>query len=96
MSLLHPSYPAPRYFGEKGEVSARFRPAATEPEFVSEPGGTTYHYLSTATSTDGEYGLYRVEMGPEAGGPTRTSTRRCRRRSSCSPAACGSSTGSSG
>ncbi|MFE1907589.1 cupin domain-containing protein [Streptomyces gardneri] len=69
MSLLHPSYPAPRYFGEAGELTARFRPADAEPDFVSEPGGTAYHYLSTATSTDGEYGLYRVEMGPESGGP---------------------------
>ncbi|MFB7585874.1 cupin domain-containing protein [Streptomyces sp. NPDC056169] len=72
MSLLHPSYPAPRYFGEQGELTARFRPAATEPDFVSGPGpgGTAYHYLSTKTSTDGDYGLYRVDMGPEAGGPS--------------------------
>ncbi|MGW6389587.1 cupin domain-containing protein [Streptomyces sp. NPDC055103] len=72
MSLLHPSYPAPRYFGEQGELSALFRPATAAPDFVSGPGpgGTAYHYLSTTTSTDGEYGLYRVEMGPEAGGPS--------------------------
>ncbi|MFE1550308.1 cupin domain-containing protein [Streptomyces sp. NPDC058718] len=72
MSLLHPSYPAPRYFGEQGELTARFRPATSEPDFVSGSGdsGTAYHYLSTKTSTDGEYGLYRVDMGPEAGGPS--------------------------
>ena len=70
MSLLHPSYPAPRYFGEPGELSALFRPATAAPDFVAEPGGTAYHYLSTNTSTDGEYGLYRVDMAPEAGGPS--------------------------
>lgn len=79
MSLPVPSYPAPRYAGEHGEVSAMFRPATAEPDFVSRPvaptgptvsGGTAYHYLSTTASTDGEYGLYRVDMGPEAGGPS--------------------------
>ncbi|MER5310297.1 cupin domain-containing protein [Streptomyces sp. NPDC002773] len=68
MSLIHPAYPAPRYFDEEGEISARFRSATAEPDYVS--AGTTYHYLSTTTSTDGEYGLYRVEMGPESGGPS--------------------------
>ncbi|MFD0904102.1 cupin domain-containing protein [Actinomadura sediminis] len=67
------SYPDPRYFGEQGEVSATFRPADTAPDFVSRGssrGATTaYHYLSTTASTGGEYGLYRVDMGPESGGP---------------------------
>ncbi|MFG2003351.1 cupin domain-containing protein [Spirillospora sp. NPDC048911] len=72
------SYPDPRYFGEKGEVNATFRAATTEPDFISTPvtsagptvgQGTAYHYLSTTVSTNGEYGLYRVEMGPEVGGP---------------------------
>ncbi|MFI0454396.1 cupin domain-containing protein [Actinomadura sp. 6N118] len=73
------SYPASRYFGDKGEINATFRPATTEPDFISTPvsstgptvsQGTAYHYLSTTVSTNGEYGLYRVDMGPEAGGPT--------------------------
>ncbi|GAA2390095.1 cupin domain-containing protein [Nonomuraea africana] len=73
------SYPDPRYFGSDGEVNAVFRPATTAPDFVSTPvtssgptvgRGTSYHYLSTTASTGGEYGLYRVDMGPEFGGPS--------------------------
>ncbi|MGW7284378.1 cupin domain-containing protein [Streptomyces sp. NPDC054847] len=70
------SYPDPRYFGEHGEVSAGFRPASTAPDFVAKPTdpavsqGTAFHYLSTTLSTNGEYGLYRVDMGPEASGPS--------------------------
>ncbi|MER7014694.1 cupin domain-containing protein [Saccharopolyspora sp. NPDC000359] len=69
------SYPDPRYFGEHGEISATFRPATAAPDFVAKPvtsdgQGTTYHYLSTTASTGGEYGLYRVDMGPEAAGPS--------------------------
>ncbi|OZM83596.1 cupin domain-containing protein [Pseudonocardia sp. MH-G8] len=73
------SYPDPRYFGNTGEINAVFRPATTEADFVSPPvattgptvaRGTDYHYLSTTASTGGEYGLYRVEMGPEFGGPS--------------------------
>ncbi|MFE1951636.1 cupin domain-containing protein [Streptomyces sp. NPDC059524] len=70
------SYPDPRYFGEHGEVSAGFRPADTAPDFVAKPAdptvaqGTAFHYLSTTLSTNGEYGLYRVDMGPEASGPS--------------------------
>lgn len=73
------SYPDPRYFGDHGEISASFRPASTAPEFVTEPvatdgpitpQGSAFHYLSTTISTGGEYGLYRVDMGPEASGPS--------------------------
>ncbi|MER5394364.1 cupin domain-containing protein [Saccharopolyspora sp. NPDC002686] len=73
------SYPDPRYFGEHGEISASFRPATAEPDFVAKPiatdgptvgAGTAYHYLSTTASTGGEYGLYRVDMGPESAGPS--------------------------
>ncbi|MQA85567.1 MAG: cupin domain-containing protein [Streptosporangiales bacterium] len=73
------SYPAPRYFGEKGEINATFRRADADPDFVSKPvqtagptvsRGTAYHYLATTASTGGEFGLYRVDMGPEFGGPT--------------------------
>lgn len=72
------SYPGPRYFGDHGEISAGFRPASTAPDFVSKPvatdgpvtpRGSAFHYLSTTSSTGGEYGLYRVDMGPEASGP---------------------------
>jgi mannose-6-phosphate isomerase-like protein (cupin superfamily) len=73
------SYPHPRYLGATGEINATFRPASTPPDFVSTPvatsgptvgTGTAYHYLATTASSDGDFGLYRVDMGPEFGGPT--------------------------
>lgn len=73
------SYPKIRYTGDTGEISARFRPAGTKPDYVSggrvsEDGptvyeGTGYHYLGTDASTGGEFGLYRVDMGPRPTGP---------------------------
>lgn len=62
------SYPEPRYLGEGGELSATHRPADTPPDF-SYANGTTVHYLATGASTGGLFGLYRWDMGPEAGGP---------------------------
>lgn len=62
------SYPEPRFFGHTGEVSARLRPDGTEPETAS-PGGTRTHYLATGASTNGQFGLYRWEMGPKPSGP---------------------------
>lgn len=63
------SYPSQRYFGDKGENSATFRPADTEPDIVRASGNRT-HYIATSASTKGEFGLYRVDMGPRAPGPT--------------------------
>ena len=62
------SYPPPRYTGEGGEISATYRPDATAPDF-SYANGTTVHYLATGASTNGQFGLYRWEMGPNPGGP---------------------------
>jgi mannose-6-phosphate isomerase-like protein (cupin superfamily) len=62
------SYPEPSYFGQTGEVSARLRPEGTEPETAS-PGGTHTHYLATGASTNGQFGLYRWDMGPKPSGP---------------------------
>jgi mannose-6-phosphate isomerase-like protein (cupin superfamily) len=62
------SYPPPRYHGERGEVSAAFRPVGTTPELGSGPNRT--HYLATHAATGGEFGLYRVDMGPRAPGPS--------------------------
>jgi quercetin dioxygenase-like cupin family protein len=46
---------------------AVFRPADTPPDVVS--GTTTTHYLAShATTGGGEFGLYRVDMGPGAPG----------------------------
>jgi mannose-6-phosphate isomerase-like protein (cupin superfamily) len=61
------SYPEKVYFGETGEVSARYRPAST-PIDTGVPGNGI-HYLATTETTRGEFGLYRVVMRPKAGGP---------------------------
>lgn len=66
MSLPRPSYPPDRYEGT-GEVTAFFRGADSEPDYAT--GTTTYRYLATTTSTNGEYGLYRVDLAARAGGP---------------------------
>jgi mannose-6-phosphate isomerase-like protein (cupin superfamily) len=63
------SYPTPRYRGENGDISAVFRPASTEPELISGPG-QRIHYLATHASTEGDFGLYRVDMGPRSPGPS--------------------------
>jgi mannose-6-phosphate isomerase-like protein (cupin superfamily) len=62
------TYPEPRYLGAKGEISATYRPAGQQPE-LTYASGTTVHYLATGASTDGKFGLYRWEMGPQPGGP---------------------------
>ena len=64
------SYPHPRYLGATGEINATFRSAGTAPDFVSAGSGTAFHYLATTASSDGDFGLYRVDMGPEPSGPT--------------------------
>jgi mannose-6-phosphate isomerase-like protein (cupin superfamily) len=62
------TYPEPRYLGNDGEITAAYRPGDHEPE-LTYPNGTTVHYLATGASTDGRFGLYRWEMGPERRGP---------------------------
>lgn len=73
------SYPHPRYLGTTGEINATFRSASAAPDFVSTPvassgptvgSGTAYHYLATTASSGGDFGLYRVDMGPGPGGPS--------------------------
>ncbi len=64
------SYPPARYHGDDGEVSATFRPAATPPA-IERADGSRFHYLATNTSTNGEFGLYRVDMAPGAPGAAR-------------------------
>ncbi len=66
MSLHVPPYPPPRYDGD-GEISATLRKADTPADF--EVGPVKYTYLATEKSTDGDFGLYRVDLGPRAGGP---------------------------
>lgn len=62
------SYPKQVYYGDGGEVSAKFRSADTPPDLgTAEEGG--YYYLATTATTRGEFGLYRVVMGARSGGP---------------------------
>jgi quercetin dioxygenase-like cupin family protein len=63
------TYPDPRYLGERGEVNAVFRSAETEPELSSGSGSET-HYLATSRLTTGEFGLYKLVLGPNAPGPS--------------------------
>ncbi|WP_113703249.1 cupin domain-containing protein [Nonomuraea lactucae] len=62
------TYPDPTYFGDKGEINATYRPAGHEPDLTYRSGNTV-HYLATGASTNGQFGLYRWEMGPEPSGP---------------------------
>ncbi|MET7423903.1 cupin domain-containing protein [Dactylosporangium sp. NPDC005555] len=62
------SYPPPYYLGPAGEISATYRPADTPPEFTYA-NGNTVHYLAKGTTTHGQFGLYRWEMGPQPSGP---------------------------
>ena len=62
------SYPDPRYLGEGGEVSATHRAADHEPE-LARPSGNSVSYVATGASTDGQFGLYRFDMGPKPSGP---------------------------
>jgi mannose-6-phosphate isomerase-like protein (cupin superfamily) len=62
------TYPPPSYHGDSGELSATCRPADAAPELVY-PSGNSAHYLATGTSTNGQFGMYRWEMGPEPSGP---------------------------
>jgi mannose-6-phosphate isomerase-like protein (cupin superfamily) len=69
MSFASPPrpYPPDRFHGDAGEVSAVWRPHDTEPELVNRTGSADY--LATGTSTNGDYGLYRWNMGPDPSGP---------------------------
>lgn len=62
------TYPDPHYHGTDGEISATFRPASTEPD-LALGGENRAAYLATGASTHGQFGLYRWDMGPRAGGP---------------------------
>ncbi len=62
------SYPDARYVGDTGEISAVFRPAGAPPELAVGASGSA-SYLATGASTNGQFGLYRWDMGPERAGP---------------------------
>ncbi len=68
VSLIVPPYPPPRYTAEEPEVSARLR-RGDEPADYDAFGLVKYHYLADQQATNGDYGLYRVEIAPRGGGP---------------------------
>ena len=69
MSFSPPAHPYPpdRYHADIGAVSARWRPTDSRHD-VCVPGATI-DYLATGASTNGDYGLYRWNMGTEPSGP---------------------------
>ena len=62
------SYPPPRYLGETGEATARFRPAGAPPD-LTIGASALVHHLALGATTGGDYGLYRWEMPGEPTGP---------------------------
>lgn len=62
------SYPDVRYHGNKGEISATFRPAAQGPD-LTIGSSSVLSYLATGDSTHGLFGLYRWDFGPNPSGP---------------------------
>ena len=67
MSLHVPPYPPPRYTHDTGELSATLRRADAPADF--EAFGFKYSYLASQQSTNGDFGLYRIDIGPAGGGP---------------------------
>jgi mannose-6-phosphate isomerase-like protein (cupin superfamily) len=67
VSLVVPRYPPARYTAEEPEVSAWLKRADQPPDY--ETAGVKYHYLANQQATDGDYGLYRVDIAPAGGGP---------------------------
>ena len=72
MSLVNPRavppYPPQRYTKDDPEISAWLR-RGTEPPDYDTFGLVQYHYLADEKATGGDYGLYRVDIGPKGGGP---------------------------
>lgn len=68
MSLIVPPYPPPRYTADDPEVSAWVR-RGDQPADYDAFGLVKYHYLANQQQTEGDYGLYRVEISPRGGGP---------------------------
>ena len=81
MSLLNPqevpAYPPIRYTKDRPEASAWVRRGDAAPDYEARARDSQsylatqvkYHYLASQEQTGGDYALYRVERGPNAGGP---------------------------
>lgn len=61
------SYPETLYQATTGEVSASYRPANRKPD-LEIGSAVAVSYLATGASTDGRFGLYRWDAGPQSGG----------------------------
>jgi uncharacterized RmlC-like cupin family protein len=57
------SYPDPRYLGNEGEITAKYRPVIQEPD-LNIGTRVAVGYLATGASTNGRFGLYRWDMVP--------------------------------
>jgi mannose-6-phosphate isomerase-like protein (cupin superfamily) len=57
------SFPEPRYLGDEGEISAKYRPTNQKPDLTIGER-VKAHYLTTGESTNGRFGLYRWDMVP--------------------------------
>ncbi|SER46857.1 cupin domain-containing protein [Actinokineospora terrae] len=55
------------YLGTTGEHNARFRPV-DEITVLDRPT-TSAHFVAPGTATNGQFGLFRWDMAPHAGGP---------------------------
>ena len=62
-----PPYPPARFTKGEPEVSAWLR-RGTDPADYDSSGRLKFHYLANQRATDGDYGLYRVDIAPKAGG----------------------------
>ncbi|MGV0604696.1 cupin domain-containing protein [Mycolicibacterium sp. XJ1904] len=72
MSLIVPPYPPARFTKDQPEVSASLRRAPENGGQAADYesfGLVKYHYLANQQDTDGDYGLYRVDIAPNGGGP---------------------------
>lgn len=69
MSFASPPrpYPPDRYTAADPVTTARWRPTDTDPDLRTGIGAVDY--LATGDSTNGDYGLYRWNMGPDLSGP---------------------------
>ncbi|MED5815017.1 cupin domain-containing protein [Mycolicibacterium sp. 050232] len=63
-----PPYPPVRYTKDEPEVSAWLKRGDEPPDYDSF-GLVKYHYLANQQQTNGDYGLYRVDISPQGGGP---------------------------
>ncbi|RFU39565.1 cupin domain-containing protein [Actinomadura logoneensis] len=61
------TYPDATYLAARGENSATFRTADAPPD-LAIGGRTRVGYLATGATTEGQFGLYRWEMGAEQTG----------------------------